>query len=398
MGKTNSRNGGKMASEFVTKRDGSGLGDHLPPGQNTIQLDHTEALADTGRSFLVALPEEPVLTDLPHLPGRFIHTDLSQNKAFEDYMRMHKVLVGNGGAMRLTSIYERLKEETQPHYLSAAGWAAAEVALVRTDASIGERLSILHDATSMWERALAIQTQKEQLGEEVEYGYMHRIAIDLAVVPLLSGIITGDVTKDACRKSFEDCLSVARSNMDYLRTAKAKGNVEAVGCHAGVGYECNALLALNRKLSRTWFVIPAMARCDSGYYHRSQTHDLVVIHQKYGAIQSATPVEIKSRASLRDRRRYSALLVRGKMHLSVEGKGKPEYTLDAIGSVYDGVETKEDILIAENATNQFMAMIRDYYAGEVLGAVASKHSVTTFRDNTQVIAHHPGLSKVAMTN
>jgi hypothetical protein len=86
------------------------------------------------------------------------------------------------------------------------------------------------------------------------------------------------------------------------------------------------------------------------------------------------------------------------MHLSTEGKSKPEYTLGAIGAVYDGTATDEEQLIADSATSRFTAMIRDYYAGEVLGKTASKRSVTMFHDNAQVIARHPGLSKTAMVS
>src|SRR5207245_1409084 len=96
----------------------------------------------------------------------------------------------------------------------------------------------------------------------------------------------------------------------------------------------------NMKQSPTWFAIPAMTRSDSGHHHRQQTHDLLVIRQRWGELQNITPVEIKSAANQRDLRRYKALLVRGKLHLSVDGLHKPEEMLDAITAVYEKRATR----------------------------------------------------------
>jgi hypothetical protein len=307
---------------------------------------------------------------------------------------MPKGVADPAGARQLARVYRQLKDETQPGYLQAGGWAAAEVALGCAYLSPASRLNALHSAQQVWERALAVQTHWEQNGLSQNVGRMHRLALDLAILPLLKGVVAGNVTESACRQAFTDCLGVAESNMQYLQAARARGDHSAAAAHAGIAYECNALLAHNRKLSSTWFVIPAMARCDSGYYHWRETHDLLVVHQKYGQLISITPVEIKAKASLRDRRRYKALLVRGKMHLSVPGKSQPEHTLHAISAMYTGSASQEDIRIANAATDRFSGMIRDYYAGTVLGDVATAGSVTVFHDNKQVRDRHPGLGVV----
>jgi len=265
-----------------------------------------------------------------------------------------------------------------------------------SEAPIQERLAMLDSAADAWWRAFNIHSRLLGQGVEHDRSQVHRVALNIAVLPLLRGIVTGDVTDAACREAFDGCLSAARSNAAYLKDAKMRRDAVAVGLHSGFGYECNALLALNRKHSNTWFAIPAMSRCDSGLYNRQDTHDLLVIHQKYGSTQSATPVEIKAKASMRDRRRYKALLVRGRMHLSAPGKYKPEDTLNAIASVYDGVASEEDARVADNATEKFTSMIRDYYAGQVLGSAANTAAVTVFRDSAQVRAHHPGLATVVL--
>ena len=354
----------------------------LPPGQQTVE--QLEAPANHG-SFLVASADAS-----PR------HLELWENEAYARYMRMHKVLVGVQGGRLLEGIYKELRQETLPDYLSAAGWAAAEASLVRVDLPTSHRLGLLDQALDSWDQAQSNIVYAGRHGLNwSDHGDGHRIALDIAVAPLLRGIIQGNVTKEACEDAFVGCLGVAQSNANALKSGLLHNELEVVSGHSGLGYESNGLLAFNRNMSQTWFVIPTMARCDSGHLYRGQTHDLLVIHQKYGAIHSATPVEVKAKASLRDRNRYDALLVRGKMHLSVEGKTRPEYTLDAIAAVYDGTASEEDKLIADNATNRFAAMVRDYYAGKLLVEMSGKHSVTTFRDDAQVVAKHPGLSKVA---
>lgn len=323
------------------------------------------------------------------------HTDYLRQPAFEKYMRMHKVLVGRGGAEELEDIYLNLREEAAPRFLIAAGWAAAEVAMVRRDMNTSRRVRLLDEAKEVWRLAIENDAALEEHtpNEKVEHGLRRRVALNIAVLPLLKGIAEGDVTRNTCRSVFDECLDVGLDNVaDLSNMTKAKNN-EGIAGHVGIGYEINALLAFNRMFSRTWFTIPSTARSDTGYHHRNQTHDLLIIHQDYGQIKRATPVEIKAKASLRDRLRYDALLVRGKMHLSVEGKSMPQYTLQSINAVHKGTDTEEDRVIANGATDRLISMVRDYYAGERLGKLATWHTVTTFQDNAQVVARHPGLSK-----
>ena len=318
-----------------------------------------------------------------------IEDRLIRDNALDQYMRMHKVLVGEAGAVRLTEIYELLKTESSTERLSVAGWAAIEAALVGTQQPLAERLRLFEGAASVWARAFQRQTTAEEYRQSFDRATSHRLAMDMAVLPLFEGVIRGNVTHRACRKAFDDCLMVSQSNAMYLRKARRADDSGAVGAHTGLAYECNALLALNRKLSPTWFATPAMARCDSGVFYRRQTHDLMVVHQRYGSLLSATPVEVKAQGRLRDQLRYHALLVRGRMHLSIPGKERPDHTLNAFVAVAEGTASVEDVGTAEAATERFTSMIRDYYAGTVLGKAASRRSVTLFHDNQLVLERHP---------
>jgi hypothetical protein len=317
------------------------------------------------------------------------------NPAYEQYLRMHKVFVGQGGADQLQDIYESLCQEELPRYLSAAGWAATEAALVYTTMPEADRLDLLHAGVQCWERAIDYQKRLNADGPDclVEYAYPHRIALDMAVVPLLEGVITGNLTAEVRKDVFKDCLNIAQSNSVQINLMAKNGHLEGLAEHLGFGYECNALLAFNWRCSKGWFVIPSMARSDTGYHHRQQTHDLMVVHHRNGQLLNITPVEIKASASARDRERYKALLVRGKMHLSAEGGYTPEATLKAIEAVYENNATPQQLHTFNNVTERFIDMVRDYCAGEALGYIATMRSVTRFRDNSLVTANHPGLVK-----
>lgn len=330
--------------------------------------------------------------DTPRMP---LHVSFAPNAAYGRYFRMHKVLVGDSGAQQLEAIHEDLEDEFLPRYLVASASAAAESALVRRGTSVENRLGLLDRAVQAWQRSIVNQQWLNEHGPEHfrDHALPYRSALDIAVVPLLRGVVQGDVTDEQVESSFRDSLQIAQLNALRIEIMAKAGDRKAVSEHTGFGYECNALLAFNRQFSHSWFMIPAMARCDSGMEYNESTHDLLVVHQKHGAILSATPAEIKASASRADRNRYNALLVRGKMHLAVPGKYTPRYTLEAIAACYEGRAGAADQAIADGVTGRLSDMVRDYYAGDMLGPAATWHTLTSFRDGTVVAQNHPGLQR-----
>lgn len=318
------------------------------------------------------------------------------SEAYDSYLRMHKVVVGSHGANRLEEIYDDLEDESLPDYLSAAGWAAAEVAIARTQEPAGVRLEFLERAKGLWERAVDHQRLINASGIEcmTEWAFPHRIALDIATQSLVAGAIEGSLDQSTLRSVFEDCLNIAQKNAVALNLASREGHTEAMGEHIGLGYELNALLAFNRRFDENWFVMPSLGRSDTGYHHPGQTHDLLVVHHEDGQIVSMTPVEIKASASNRDRKRFKALLVRGKMHLSMPGNFRPEQTLEAIEADYEGRASEGEQEIADGVTGRFVEMVRDYQAGARLARLATQKSVTVFRNKEQVLVNHPGLVSV----
>ncbi|MDB5181624.1 MAG: hypothetical protein JWP13_387 [Candidatus Saccharibacteria bacterium] len=348
-----------------------------------IEVLHPEVPAALGYAALT----------MSHDAYRFEGVSFSPNPAYEQYLRMHKVFVGTRGAEQLEEIHHQLKEEEMPRYVLTAGWAAVEAALVRTDKDIPERLALFDAGVGCWKKALETQLEFNASAPSwlVEYAAPYRSALDLAISPLLRTMIQGYVPKLVCRSVFEDCLNIAQANAVRINLSAREGHIEALAEHVGFGYECNGLLAVNRRMSATRFAIPSMIRSDSGYHHAQQTHDLIIVEQDRGRIVQLTPVEIKATVSTKDRMRYKALLVRGKMHLSVDGKFRAEDTLAALSATYEGTATLGERDIAESVTNRMLSMFKDYCAGECLGKVASGRSMTVFHNNAQVAANHPGL-------
>lgn len=314
--------------------------------------------------------------------------------AYDGYLKMHKVFVGIKGAAKLQKAYEAMRFENLPSYLGAAGSAAVEAALVGTDKSVTERLQLLEQGAATLIEAASRQLEFNEVAPECfkSHTYPYRLAMDIAVVPLMHGMISGDVGQDICRSVYEDCLAIAQANAVQLHLAQREGDHEAVADHIGFSHECNLLLAFNRTLSPTWFAIPSMARCDTGYEYRKQTHDLVFIHQKWGRLKRAIPTEVKATLRSSDKERYDALLVRGKMHLCTEGRYTATDTLKMLTAAYEGSDTRQERSVIDGITERLTGMARAYRAGERIGSVAANNTVTTFHDSSVVAGLYPGLS------
>lgn len=314
------------------------------------------------------------------------------NPSYEEYLALHKVVLDRDAASSLVDLHENLKGEYMPRYLGAAGWAAAEAALIGDNLATSQRTDLLSGALDCWERAMIVQKLFNASGSTLtEAAYPYRIALDMAVVPLLgSYVMRGEVPLGVRLAVFEDCLNIAQANVVRLELMAREGDIEGLGEHIGLGYECNALLAFNLRCTKGWFAIPSSARSDTGYYHREQTHDLSIVHLKKGQLKTITPVEIKSSTSTKDRARYKALLVRGKMHLSAPGYYTPGHTLQALEAVYEGRDTVRERHIVSQVSERMLGMVRDYNMGEVLGHITTQRTVTRFHDNEQVARNHPG--------
>lgn len=309
------------------------------------------------------------------------YKSFTPNKAYDDYFKMHKVFVGESGGNELESIGAQLENEWMPRYLDAAGWAYAESALAQSNKPTLERTHLMQRATVCWEKALRSQHEfdtdihREWLSDHVD---SFRLALNLAYAPLMHAIIAGDVTASTRERTFADTLAIAQLSTVQSDLAEREGDMSGLADHRGFQYECNALLSLLYLNNPNYVPLPSSARAGSGYEYRDQTHDISVIHQRWGKIHRITPIEIKSAASLHDRRRYKALIVRGKMHLSVEGKYNPRETLEAYASIYEGSPKEDAVRIATHASSTMHDLLVLYQKGDELESFKKIHSNTTF--------------------
>ncbi|MGV9001735.1 MAG: hypothetical protein ACOH18_02150 [Candidatus Saccharimonadaceae bacterium] len=319
-----------------------------------------------------------------------------ENDAYNRYVHIHKVLVGEGGAQELRLIAEELETQELPTYLDAAGWAYAESGLASRSHSTVERVALVRKAEEIWARCL-INTINigENLGDEHRFGENegHRAALNLAYAPLIKSIIVGNVRPNIVQQTFLDTAEVAHNSKLSLDRAYKEGDKNAGAFHRGFLFEASALMALLYLDDLRYIPLPATARGDSGYYHREQTHDISIINQHWGDIKKVIPVEIKSKASLRDKRRYNALVIQGKLRLSV-GSIDPRDTTEAFYDLLHAQATIEQFVAIEQLSTQLREMLRLYQRGINADGLAM-NSLTRFYDSKKVAQIYPEHSKEA---
>lgn len=313
------------------------------------------------------------------------------NARYEEYYRIHKVYVGHSGARLLQEIHHELRLSESPKHLNTAGWCAAEASLVDDTVPTVDRMNLLQSAEVCWERALSAQEEMNAGldSHEVEDDASFRLALNIAFTPLMKAMVVGNVTGPIREQVFADVLSLAQLAGIQRKLASKNGNLDAVGHLLGFEHECNAHLALLHIDDARYVPLPSSARGGSGTTYPEQTHDIVVINQHWGKIRKIIPLEIKSKASLGDIKRYDALVVRGKMHLSITGRYSPEFTREAFAAYYDDTATPRDNLTVYQVTSTIKELLKLYQQG----SIRSKHdSPTIYHDFSMLERSRPEFS------
>jgi hypothetical protein len=355
---------GQMSRHYVTEQDSlqgyDALRPHNPP--NSIDI-----LLEAARSY----------------PDHFSYLD---HEVYNKYLHIHKVFVGNSGGRELQAIAQSLDQEILPRFLDAAGWSYAESALVQDEVPHTVRSDLVDHAQSSWERALYAQGAIVQSGVEemIKDTTSFRLALNLAYTPILHALVDGDVTEQVIEKTYADVLAISQLSIVQRELALREGNMGAVGDFLGFEHECNAMLAILYLKDVRYIPLPSSSRADSGYFHSEQAHDIIVLNQHWGKIKKVIPMEVKARASMRDKKHYNALIVRGKMHLSVTGKHDPIHTLNAFGAVYEGQASNDDIAMVEHATVTIKDLLRLYQKGEQRSETKRLKTVTKFYNVARV--------------
>lgn len=316
-----------------------------------------------------------------------------EHPVFHNYLRMHKVTLGLAGAERLRDMASELEEEYMPGYQDAAAWAYAESALVDTSLSAVERVGLIHRAEFLWERAASRELQI-QSSEYQEYFHEpsspYRYALPILFAPLMKGVVVGNVTESLRTTVLKDVVHFAEGVSEEIGKNAETGDKHALNLFVGLAHELNAYTTLLYLNDPRYVPLPSTARADTGYYHREQTHDIMVLNQHWGAIRKVIPIEIKAKASRKDRRRYKALLIRGKMHLTTNGLD-PRETTQFYSRIINSEASVEDIIETDKMATEIREMLRLYQKGMTPDSLAV-HSLMRFTESQVLHEAHPEIA------
>ncbi len=277
------------------------------------------------------------------------HWAYLEHPVYRAYQCIPKMYADKPGAVKLERLADMLSTETDPLFLDAAASAYLESSIVRDDLDTEKRMVLFSKAQFTWECALKNEETLLEIAPEMSSCVdEYRVATNLACLPMVKGLILGDVKSETIHDSINKLLQVADVCELQKHFAKQDGRQDSVGEYSGLQHEINALLAFLYQENPKFIALPSTARGGTGYFYREQTHDLTVISQHFGDVRSILPVEVKARASGRDRRRYKALIIRGKMHLSSPRWYAPELTKDALKRYFNGEVNEGDEAFVES--------------------------------------------------
>lgn len=333
--------------------------------------------------------------DLKPYDVPFGHRVYLENPDYHRYLRMHKVLVGERGAQELDEIGTRLSDEKLPRYLDAAGWAFAESAIAAENETTVHRVAKITYAEELWQKALQGDREIEaKPGNErfIEEAQSFRLALNLAYAPLMKAIVVGNVTDSVRQRVFQDTLAITQMANVHLNLAKAEGDKGGMGDLFGFIQEGIALMSMLYLNDPRYVPLPSSSKADSGYYHPDQTHDITVINQHWGNIKKILPVEIKSAPTLKEKNRFKALMIRGKMHLIIGDRYSATDTINAFTNVFEHSIDKSSQQIVDHAAMTVRELMTLYQKGDSAEGIASR-SLTHFHRPDEVEKMYPELSR-----
>ena len=321
------------------------------------------------------------------------HRTYLENEAFHRYLRMHKVMPGISGAKELHELGRALESASLPVHIDAAAWAYAESGLVDTSLASLERIRRVARAEELWQTALHTElTLEASEYRDVfnEPSAAYRYALPLAFTPLMKSVIVGNVTKSIRKQALADTVAFASAASQEVCRYEEAGLTHERSMFNGLLHELNALTTLLYIDDPRYVPMPSTARADTGYYHPAQTHDIMIINHHWGVMKKVIPIEIKAKASARDRRRYQSLLIRGKMHLATDGTD-PRETAALFERILGGGATAHDEASAERITTDVRELLRLYQQGITPENLAVR-SLTRFQQSASLAKAHPEIA------
>ncbi len=292
--------------------------------------------------------------------GQTDYHALLDDPTYRFYLRLEKRFLDPASVDNLVMISDHLSEMTDPEYLSAAGWASAEAALVATNRSRDERHVLLQNAAEIWARAYDEQHNVNVAnGLPADYFNAASMRLQLAsmYVQLFQSMVDGDVTATVRDDLYHNVLYVAALNASALQDISAVDSAAAKQ-QTGLAHELNAMMAVNRLKSPTLIAMPSTARGGSGVYKRQDTHDIDLLHLQWGDIMHVTTLESKGKPQNLHYSRYKAAIVNGRVHLYTKNGKSPIDTVILFLKEHDGLLSGSDYRDVERMTDTIVHLAR----------------------------------------
>ncbi len=321
------------------------------------------------------------------------HRKYLDNPAFHEYLNIEKVAIMPESSDALLDIADELSIEYMPRFTHAAAWAYAEVGLMDETRSAVERCELISEAERLWvqsaERETAIYESSYRHAFN-EPNDIYRHILPLAYTSLMKSIVVGNVSDAVRKQALDDTVALAGQVADETDRYRSVGNYDAAGGFIGLAHEMNALATMLYMGDPRYIPLPSTARADTGYYHREQTHDIMIINQHWGDIKKIIPVEIKARPGGRDKRRYKALLVKGRARLSVSD-GDPFKTVEVFERLHYGGAEPEDATSIDRMATELRTMLSLYNRGSLIGGMAVG-SAMRFHSSPELYKAYPEIA------
>lgn len=289
---------------------------------------------------------------------------------YDAYHKIHKRFVGPATADKLVGFYESLSEAQRPREMYAAGWAAAEAALVGIHYATDKRTSLAAAAKECWEYAL--QLEQERSAESAwlrdtspDCTEQYRYASTLALAPIIEAIPRGIIPKRTLRECHEQLLSVAELNNHDMQQAMRTKTEGRVASHAGVAFEQIAKLGITRKMSSRIVCLNSLARSGTGFHYPKQTHDLMVLNLDKNNIVRVAPTEVKSTLKIKFSNRYEAALVGGKAILGEDRQISD--TINIFRRELSSQATPDEVAYLDSISDSIIHSVRHHHRAEQFG-------------------------------
>jgi hypothetical protein len=290
---------------------------------------------------------------------------------YDAYHKIHKHLVGPATADKLVSFYESLTATQRPREMYAAGWAAAEAALVGTQYDTLKRTRLAVAARESWEYALLLEQERASesalvRGKSPDTTEQYRYASTLALAPIIEAIPRGIIPKQTLRDCHERLITVAELNAHDMQTAILTETEGRADSHMGVAFEQIAPLGINRLMSSRIVGMFSLARSGTGFHYPKQTHDMMVLNLNKSNIVRVTPTEIKATLKVKVSNRYDAALFGGK-NVVGEDKRKIVETIDIFKRELTGETSQEEAAYLDTISEAVIHSMRHHHRAQQFG-------------------------------